>query len=81
MTSPTRSWSGPSGRRVCRVEVGGVFRGTVRTAGVEDTTGPGLAGRLIWRVTTYDGVWLEPVAGNYVNAEKALLDATKELEN
>lgn len=80
MTKPTRSWSGSDNRTSCRVEVNNLWRGTIRTAGVQDTTGPGLAGHLIWRVSTYDGIWLEPIASNYVDAEKALLEATTELE-
>jgi hypothetical protein len=80
MTTPTRTWSGTGNRTACRVDTNGLWRGTIRTSDVQDTTGPGLAGRLIWQPVTYDGVWLDPVAGDYTTAEKALLEATKELD-
>lgn len=63
MTTPTRTWSGKGNRTVCRVETDGLWRGTIRTSDVQDTTGPGLAGHLVWHVATYDHVWLDPITG------------------
>jgi len=80
MSTPDRTWSGTGRRCVCRVEVDGLLRGTIRTVGVEDTLRPGIAGHLIYQPITYEGVWLDPVAGDYLTAEKALLEATRELE-
>lgn len=34
-----------------------------------------------WQPATYDGVWLDEVPGDYVDAERALLDATAELDD
>ncbi|GAA0529220.1 hypothetical protein GCM10010172_07340 [Paractinoplanes ferrugineus] len=71
---PGRSWSGTGVRRQCRVEVADILRGTIRVRGV------GESGHLTYQPVTSDGVWLDPITGDYVAAEKALLDATKELE-
>ncbi|MFI5895652.1 hypothetical protein ACIA5D_36710 [Actinoplanes sp. NPDC051513] len=81
MASLTRVWFGTGRRSVCRVEVNGLWRGTIRTTGIEDTLRPGIAGHLVYQAVTYDGVWLDPVASDYVQAERALLNATKELDD
>ncbi|GIM88808.1 hypothetical protein [Paractinoplanes toevensis] len=82
---PARHWTGAGRRRSCRVETvcDGelVIRGWIRPVDLADTTGPGLAGHTVWDLKTYDHVQLEPVTGDYLTAEKAVLDATKELEN
>jgi hypothetical protein len=53
---------------------GDVDRGWVRSVGIRD-------GRTVWRPITRDGVWLDPVCGDFVDAERALLDATAELDD
>ena len=56
-------------------EAGGlVDRGWIRSVGIRD-------GRTVWQPVDYDGVWLDRVVGDYVDAEKALLDATTELDD
>ncbi len=53
---------------------GDVDRGWVRAVGIRD-------GRTVWRPVTCDGVWLDVVCGDFVDAEAALLDATPELDH
>ena len=73
------------GRRGLCVETsyrdGWLVRGWIRPAGVADTAGPGLAGHLIWQLTDYDHTDLEPITGDYLTAEEALLAATKVLDD
>jgi hypothetical protein len=81
-TKPRRNWVG---RRFV-VETfhptcGWLTRGTIRPVDVAETTEPGLAGHLVWRLTPYDHEDLGQVTGDYVTAEKALLDATTALED
>ncbi len=55
--------------------VGGyVDRGWVRSVGIRD-------GRGVWQPITCDHEWLDVVVGDFVDAERALLDATTELDN
>ncbi len=79
------TWHGTGRRSYAHVEsehpdCGWLTRGTIRSTGIADTTGPGLAGHLVWRLSDYDSNELDPVTGDYVDAEKALLEATTELE-
>ncbi len=81
-----RTWHGTDRRRYAEVEsqhpeCGWLTRGTVRQVGLAGTDGPGLAGTLIWLATDYDGTPLDPITDSYVEAERQLLAATKELEN
>jgi hypothetical protein len=82
---PRRVWTGEGRRRQCRVETelsyGWIVRGWIRPVDLAETAGPGLAGQTVWGIKTYDHVEVEPVTGDYVTAEKALLEATKELED
>ena len=87
MTTVRRTWI-RHGNHYARVavetvhpEYGPLLRGWIRCAGVEDTTGPGLAVHLRWELTDYDHTELEPVVGDYLVAERALLNATKALED
>lgn len=67
------------GRRGLRVEafnreVGAfLVRGWVRSVAIRD-------GRTAWQPTTYEHEPLDVVAGDFVDAERVLLDATKELD-
>lgn len=85
MPTVRRTTSGQHRARKTLVETrtaeGWVSRGWIRPAGVDDMHGAGLAGHFVWHVMDTDGTWLDPVTGNYTDAEKALLEATKELEN
>lgn len=54
-------------------EVGLVDRGWIRSVGID-------GGRTVWQPVDYDGVWLDRVVGDYVDAEQALLDATADLD-
>lgn len=62
-------------------QYGWLPRGWIRQSGVADTTGPGLAGHLVWTLTDPDANLLDPVCGDYVTAETALLEATKQLDD
>lgn len=53
--------------------VGVVHRGTIRPAGIRD-------GRPVWQPVTFDHEWLDEVCGDFVDAERALLDATAEMD-
>ncbi len=55
-------------------ECGWLTRGTIRRVGLDGF-------HLIWALADYDHRELPPVTGDYVDAEKALLAATTELEN
>ena len=83
---PTRrTWHGTGARRTAEVEslhpvVGWLTRGWIRRRRLADATGPGPAGHLIWSLQTGDHIELEPVTGDYLSAERALLDATTALE-
>lgn len=80
-----RSWSSAPIRRA-RVTVstqhpdGDILRGGLRPVGVAETDGPGLAGTLIWHGRDYEGHDLGTFTGNYVDAERWLLDQTAELD-
>lgn len=73
-----RQWRGT--QRLC-AEVstrhpvyGPVFRGWVKAVGSEQT-------QMRWTVTTFDHEQVgEPIVGDYMDAERALLDATREME-
>lgn len=60
-------------RRGLAVTVNGCVRGTLLQRGIRD-------GRSVWQPVTYDHVWLDEMVGDYVDAERALLDATTELD-
>lgn len=49
-------------------------RGWIRSAGIRD-------GHTVWHLATYDHVHLDSVCGDFVDAERVLLDATTELDN
>lgn len=34
----------------------------------------------VWQAADHDGVWLDPICGDFVDAERALLDATAALD-
>lgn len=81
-----RTWSGEGVRRTAVVEFrhptcGLVERGRIRLADVENMTGAGPAGHLIWRITDYDARDLGEVTGDYTTAEQKLLAATRELDD
>jgi hypothetical protein len=80
-----RTWLTKSHHSRVRVEkrhptCGLLIRGWIQADGIEDTTAPGIAGHLRWRLTDYDHRDLGHVVGDYVTAEKALIDATQALE-
>lgn len=86
MTAVRRTWIRNTGHH-SRVAVetvhptyGPLLRGWIRGTGLEETADTGTAGRLCWAITDFDHSALEPVVGNYVDAEKALLDATTALD-
>jgi hypothetical protein len=83
MNAVKRTWH-TKGRRVAvetqHPEHGLLLRGWIRAAGVAETTGPGIAGTLTWALTDNDHVELDPVTGDYLDAERALLDATQALD-
>jgi hypothetical protein len=83
MPDVNRTWLS-KGRRVVvetqHPEFGPLLRGWIRADGIAETTGPGIAGTLRWRLTDYDHVELDPVVGDYLDAEQALLDATSALD-
>lgn len=69
----------PTGKRqyitvtVRHPQYGDLHRGTIRCAGIDN-------GRPVWSISTYDHDILDSVRGDFVQAEKALLDATTELD-
>lgn len=80
-----RTWSGTGRQFRAVVEAehpseGWLLRGYIRPVGVDDMVGAGLGGHLIWRLTSYDHVDLGQLTCDYRDAEKALLEATKELD-
>lgn len=81
----TRTWSGQGRSTRCCVETrhprhGALLRGWIRAVGVQDTTTPGLAGHLRWAITDPDHTDLGVHEGDYVDAERVLLDATSGLD-
>jgi hypothetical protein len=85
MPTVRRTWI-RKGNRHARVAVetlhptcGLLLRGWICGLGPE-AAGTGMAGRLTWALTDHDHTELDRVVGNYVDAEKALLDATTALE-
>jgi hypothetical protein len=75
MRDITRTWQGKGRRSLVTVETlhaeyGQMPRGWIR---VDDITPAGL---IRWAITDYDHTELDAVVGNYVDAERALLDAT-----
>lgn len=86
MTTTARRVTRTFGRRGVRVETfhpeaaGDLPRGVLRVVGVAPYAGPGVGPTLIWRGTDYDHTDLGTFAGNYIDAERWLLDATAELD-
>jgi hypothetical protein len=83
---PDRTWLIRGARTRVTVETqhpayGTQLRGWIRPVDIADTTGPRLAGHLVWQLTSPDHEDLGQVTGDYVTAEKALLDATTALED
>lgn len=73
----TLTGSGRQGLRVETLHRGegvNLLRGWIRSTAID-------GGRTVWQPTTYDHVWLDTVVGDFVDAEKALLAATTELDN
>lgn len=54
-------------------QLGDLNRGRIITRGIRDQ-------HIVWQPITHDHVWLDEVCGDYVDAERALLDATTELD-
>ncbi|MCW6003818.1 hypothetical protein K1W54_04375 [Micromonospora sp. CPCC 205371] len=66
------------GRGPYRVEArhpqfGFLPRGSIRPAGIEGHS-------MVWQLVTPDHEWLEPVVGDYIVAERVLLEATAGLD-
>jgi len=58
-------------------QYGHLLRGCILAAGIEPQE---LQPVIRWRITDYDHYYLGVYAGDYVDAERLLLDATTELE-
>lgn len=58
-------------------QYGELLRGTIRAAGIVPR---GVQPTIRWRISDYDAHDLDAFAGDYVDAERMLLDATTELD-